>query len=253
MIKWEHLTFCQAGSPVISEFSRNKNLKAKRTKGKISAFASTKWRKPLYCYLLHSSPSFPPFWHFDMLLAAWRSWALCLVLPRSGTEQQYAWAFSLHSPPPPSPLLSSERSIIQLRGGWWGVGGGGHSGQDSIGGRASLKQWHHLCRTGRQWRLAAQSPGTEHPPLCMCMLACTVSDQWISGYREVAQLSHCPHSVTADVNECVRFRLTFTDRKCGRFETTEENLKRNAKMQCETECLQGSNARLVILCSGGTQ
>lgn len=24
---------------------------------------------------------------------------LCLVLPRNGTEQQYAWAFSLHSPP----------------------------------------------------------------------------------------------------------------------------------------------------------
>lgn len=30
-------------------------------------------RKPLYCYLLHSYPFFPPLWHFDI-----------------GTEQQYA-------------------------------------------------------------------------------------------------------------------------------------------------------------------
>lgn len=43
---------------------------------------------------------------------------LCLVLPRNGTEQQYAWAFSLQSPPPLHPLLSSELSIFQL----WGVG-----------------------------------------------------------------------------------------------------------------------------------
>lgn len=87
---------------------------------------------------------------------------LCLVLPRNGTEQQYAWAFSLQSPPPPSTLFSALSFPFFNCGGW------GHRGQGSIGGRASLKQWHHLCRTGRQWGTGARSP------VCMCKLACAV-------------------------------------------------------------------------------
>lgn len=87
------------------------------TRYSFASQVSQQKQKPLFCYLLHSSLFFQPFWHFDIPLVAWRSWALCLVLPRNGTEQQYAWAFSLHSPPL-HPLLSSELSIFQL----WGVG-----------------------------------------------------------------------------------------------------------------------------------
>lgn len=113
-----------------------------------SALSSRKWhliwldlqnleqiRKPLYCYLLHSYPYFLPLEHFDI-----------------ETEQQYAEAFSLRS------VLALGSPLFNTGRDEW-RGSREHRGQESVGSPAGLKQWHHLCRTGRRWRLAARSQG----------------------------------------------------------------------------------------------
>lgn len=116
--KCDPFTCCQAASAV---FTQSCGTKVKRFLGyhhqnyttfdyKVFGFfcipGFTAETETTLLHLLHSSLFFPPLWHFDIPLVAWRSWALCLVLPRSGTEQQYAWAFSLHPPhPPPSSQL----------------------------------------------------------------------------------------------------------------------------------------------------
>lgn len=149
---------------------------------------------PLYCYLLHSSSSFPPFWRFDIPLVTWRSWAQCLVLPRSGTQQQYAWAFSLLSSlhPPLSSALSSP--LFSCEGSVCGVGGGG-----TVARRASAAEPvsnNDIIPAGLAgYEGSFPSPSSECSPVCMCKLACAVSDQCIYGYREDIQMSHySPHN-----------------------------------------------------------
>lgn len=82
------------------------------TRYSFASQVSQQKQKPLFCYLLHSSLFFQPFWHFDIPLVAWRS----CVWYYQGTERSNNTLGHLAYTPPP--LLSSELSIFQL----WGVG-----------------------------------------------------------------------------------------------------------------------------------
>lgn len=187
--KWDH--FILLSSRFSSCFRRAWKQSSIKRNGLISAycqknstwglfcfFASTGFRgaerETFYCYCLSSiilleKKGYP----FDILLLAWRSFALCLVLPRSGTEQQYAQAFSLL--PPLHPPHGSEPSIIQLWEGVesWGVGTswpGEHWQQSqSPTMTSSLQDWQAMRTLSALTRLS---------PHHMHKLACADSHQW---------------------------------------------------------------------------
>lgn len=106
------------------------------------------------CFLIRPSPSFlsntlmSGSWCGGLLHHVWFSQAAVHVNNTLGRSVFSSSTISL--------LLNSEPFIIEV--------GGGHCGQESPGSTASPKQWHHLCRTGRRWGLAARSPDAPQFP-----------------------------------------------------------------------------------------